>query len=115
MGRGKGGRLHPAGLSRPVPRTYSRACAPASSKRQVQRHRGFPRNLFARIQNGELRLHRADALLITPAVRKLRSVVGASLPQVRIEDMLRQVDRWTGLTRALTPLGGYEPRRGEDS
>ena len=55
---------------------------------------GFPRNLFARIQNGELRLRRADALLITPAVRNLRSVVGASLPQVRIEDMLRQVDRW---------------------
>jgi TnpA family transposase len=29
--------------------------------------------------------------------------------------MLRQVDRWTGLTRALAPLGGYEPRSGEDT
>jgi hypothetical protein len=37
------------------------------------------------------------------------------MPQVRIENMLRQVDRWTGLTRALIPLGGYEPRSGEDA
>ena len=35
------------------------------------------------------------------------------LPQpaaVRIEDLLRQVGQWAGLSRALTPLGGYEPR-----
>jgi len=76
---------------------------------------GLLRNLFARIENEELRLRQADALPITPAVRKLRSVVGANLPQVRVEDMLRQMDRWTGLTHALTPLGGYEPRGGEDS
>lgn len=67
---------------------------------------GLPRNLFARVQDGELRLRQADALPITPAVRNLRSVIGASLHQVRIEDMLRQMDRWTGLTRALTLLGG---------
>lgn len=77
--------------------------------------RGLPRNLFARIQDGELRLRQPDALPITPGLRKLRAVIAASLPQVRVEDMLRQVDRWTGLTRALTPLGGYEPRTGEDT
>lgn len=77
--------------------------------------RGLPRNLFARVQDGELRLRQPDALPITPGLRKLRAVVAASLPQVRVEDMLRQVDRWTGLTRALAPLGGYEPRSGEDT
>jgi len=77
--------------------------------------RGLSRNLFARIQDGELRLRRPDALPITPGLRKLRAVIAASLPQVRVEDMLRQVDRWTGLTRALAPLGGYEPRGGEDT
>ena len=77
--------------------------------------RGLPRNLFATIHDGELRLRRDDALPISPALRKLRAVIGVSLPQVRIEDMLRQVDRWTGLTRALTPLGGYEPRAGDDA
>jgi len=75
---------------------------------------GLPSNLFAAIQNGELRLRRPDALPITQQVRKLRAVFASSMPQVRIEDMLRQVDQWTGLTRALTPLGGYEPR-GEDT
>ena len=71
-------------------------------------------NPFATIQNGELRLRQPDALPITQQVRKLRAVFASSMPQVRIEDMLRQVDQWTGLTRALTPLGGYEPR-GEDN
>ena len=77
--------------------------------------RGLPRNLFARVQDGELRLRQPDALPITPGLGKLRAVVAASLPQVRVEDMLRQVDRWTGLTRARAPLGGYEPRSGEDT
>jgi len=77
--------------------------------------RGLPRNLFATIRNGDLRLRQPDALPVTPALRKLRAVVAASMAQVRVEDMLRQVDRWTGLTRALTPLGGYEPRIGENA
>jgi hypothetical protein len=77
--------------------------------------RGLPCNLFATIHDGELRLRRDDALPISPALRKLRAVIGVSLPQVRVEDLLRQVDHWTGLTRALTPLGGYEPRSGEDA
>lgn len=74
----------------------------------------LPDNPFATIQNGELRLRQPDALPIAQQVRKLRAVFASSMPQVRIEDMLRQVDQWTGLTRALTPLGGYEPR-GEDN
>ncbi len=74
--------------------------------------RGLPRNLFATIRNGDLRLRQPDAPPVTPGLRKLRAVIAASLPQIRVEDMLRQVDRWTGLSRALTPLGGYEPRTG---
>jgi hypothetical protein len=75
---------------------------------------GLPRNPFATVENGELRFRRPDALPITQQVRKLRAAIISSMQQVRIEDMLRQVDQWTGLTRALTPLGGYEPR-GDDT
>jgi TnpA family transposase len=74
--------------------------------------RGLPRNLFATIRNGDLRLRQPDALPLPPSLRKLRAVIASSLPQVRVEDMLRQVDRWTGMIGALTPLGGYEPRTG---
>ncbi len=74
--------------------------------------RGLPRKLFARIQAGELRLRQPDALPLSPSLRKLRAVIASSMQQVRVEDMLRQVDHWTGLTRALVPLGGYEPRSG---
>ena len=74
--------------------------------------RGLPRNLFARVQAGELRLRQPDALPLSPSLRKLRAVIASSMQQVRVEDMLRQVDHWTGLTRALVPLGGYEPRSG---
>ena len=62
----------------------------------------------------ELRLRQPDALPLSPGLRKLRAMVASSMQQVRVEDMLRQVDRWTGLSRALVPLGGYEPRSGED-
>lgn len=74
--------------------------------------RGLSRNPFATIRDGELRLRQPDALPLSPGLRKLRAVIAASMAQVRVEDMLPQVDRWTGLTRALTPLGGYEPRTG---
>jgi len=74
--------------------------------------RGLPRNLLATIRNGDLRLRQPDALPLSPGLRKLRAIIAASMQQVRVEDMLRQVDRWTGMSGALTPLGGYEPRNG---
>jgi len=75
--------------------------------------RGLPSNRFAAVRNGRLKLKRRDALLIPPALRELRATIGASLPRVRIEDLLQDVDEWCGFTRAFQPLGGYQPRGGD--
>ena len=72
--------------------------------------RGLPSNRFAAVRDGRLKLKRRDALPIPRAVHQLRATIGASLPRVRIEDLLQDVDEWCGFTRAFQPLGGYQPR-----
>src|SRR5271167_2569145 len=71
---------------------------------------GMPGNRFASINNGRLKLKKRDALAISRAVRELRATIGASLPRVRIEDLLQDVDEWCRFTDAFQPLGGYLPR-----
>jgi len=75
--------------------------------------RGLPSNRFAAVRNGRLKLKRRDALLIPPVLRELRATIAASLPRVRIEDLLQDVDEWCGFIRAFQPLGGYQPRGGD--
>ena len=75
--------------------------------------RGLPSNCFAAVRNGRLTLKRRDALPIPPVLRELRATIAASLPRVRIEDLLQDVDEWCGFTRAFQPLGGYQPRGGD--
>ena len=75
--------------------------------------RGLPGNRFAAVRNGRLKLKRRDALLIPPVLRELRATIAASLPRVRIEDLLQDVDEWCGFTSAFQPLGGYQPRGGD--
>jgi hypothetical protein len=72
--------------------------------------RGMPSNRFAGIRDGRLRLKRRDAMAIPRALHELRATISASLPRVRIEDLLQDVDEWCGFTRAFQPLGGYLPR-----
>jgi TnpA family transposase len=72
--------------------------------------RGLPNNRFASIINGRLKLKKRDALAVSRAVRELRATIGASLPRVRIEDLLQDVDEWCRFTSAFQPLGGYQPR-----
>jgi TnpA family transposase len=72
--------------------------------------RGMPSNRFAGIRDGRLRLKRRDTMAIPRALHELRATISASLPRVRIEDLLQDVDEWCGFTRAFQPLGGYLPR-----
>jgi TnpA family transposase len=71
---------------------------------------GMNKNPFASVVNGRLKLHTRDALPISAEVKSLRGLIESSLPRVRIEDLLREVDTETQFTRAFRPLGGYEPR-----
>ncbi|MFL5335734.1 MAG: Tn3 family transposase [Geminicoccaceae bacterium] len=74
---------------------------------------GLAGNDFADLDQGQLRLHRPDALILSPTVRLLRREIESRMPRVRIEDILLDIDRRCGFTRAFRPLAGYEPRTPE--
>ena len=72
--------------------------------------RGMANNRFASVRNGRLKLHGRDALDTTGQVAVLRRLIEASLPRVRIEDLLREVDSYCHFSQEFRPLGGYEAR-----
>jgi hypothetical protein len=69
-------------------------------------------NPFATIRDGRLHLKRPDALEVPERVKQVKRVIETSLPHVRIEDLLQEIDRLCRFTRELRPLSGYEPRVG---
>jgi len=71
---------------------------------------GLGKNPFASVIDGELQLHKRDAIDQPRHVRELRRVIETRLPRIRIEDLLVEVDSWCQFTDALAPLGGYRPR-----
>jgi len=71
---------------------------------------GLATNPFARIEQGQLRLCRPDALPVSAEARSLHRLIESRMPRARLEDILLEVDRLCGFTRAFRPLAGYEPR-----
>jgi TnpA family transposase len=78
----------------------------SASKAQIK----FNQDDFARIENGKLRLKRGDKALIPPSVSNLQKVIDASMPSIRIEKLLMEVDQLTGFTRHLVPISNYGSR-----
>lgn len=78
----------------------------------AERH--YHRNKFVEVRNGELRLKRKDALKIPESTKNLRRVIEANMPQIRIEDLLYEVDLLCGYSKELRTLPGYDPRPGEN-
>jgi len=71
---------------------------------------GLPDNRFAKVEAGALRLSRRDALDIPDRVQDLKRAIETHMPRIRIEDLLLEVDRWTGFTGELTSPSGYSER-----
>ncbi len=71
---------------------------------------GLATNSFACIDQGQLSLRRPDALAVSPELRSLRRLIESRMPRIRLEDVLLDVDRRCGFSRAFRPLSGYEPR-----
>ena len=67
---------------------------------------GLPTNSFARVDQGQLSLRRPDALAVTAELRSLRRLIESRMPRYRLEDVLLDVDRRCGFTRAFRPLAG---------
>ena len=76
---------------------------------------GLERNRFAKIENGRVKLKQRDAMPVPRELHRLRDTIRTSMPRVRIEDLLQDVDEWCGFTRAFQPLGGYASRPGHNA
>lgn len=76
---------------------------------QVARER-FGHDAFAEIQDGKLKLKRDDKLLLPAAVTTVQKVIDASLPSIRIEQLLMEVDRLTHFSRHFTPIQEHQAR-----
>jgi hypothetical protein len=71
---------------------------------------GLPTNRFATIKDGRLKLKKRDAMPVSRRLRALRTLISTSLPKVRIEDLLQDVDERCHFIAAFQPLSGYQPR-----
>lgn len=65
---------------------------------------------FAEIQQDQLKLKREEKMAVPDAVTRLQKVIEASLPTIRIEQLLLEVDQLTQFSQHFTPLQGHQAR-----
>ncbi|EJG8054825.1 Tn3 family transposase, partial [Escherichia coli] len=70
----------------------------------------FEFDSFAEIKDGKLRLQRDDKAEIPEAVTRLQKVIDASMPSIRIEQLLMEVDQQTHFSRHFIPVQQYNSR-----
>jgi TnpA family transposase len=75
-----------------------------------QANNRFESDSFANIENGKLRLKRDDKAYIPASVTNLQKVINASMPFIRIEQLLMEVDKLTGFSRHFIPVQEHGSR-----
>lgn len=70
----------------------------------------FEQNDFAKIEKGKLRLKRYDKAFIPDSVTYLQKTIDASMPSVRIEQLLMEVDQQTGFSKHFVSIQQYSSR-----
>lgn len=72
--------------------------------------KAFGLDTFADIKDGKLKLKKDDKAEIPDTVIKLQKIIDASLPPIRIEQLLMEVDRQTGFSRHFIPIQQHQSR-----
>lgn len=70
----------------------------------------FDHDKFAEIKDGKLKLKRDDKALIPLSVTHLQNVIDTSMPTIRIEQLLMEVDQLTGFSRHFVPIQRHQSR-----
>jgi TnpA family transposase len=70
----------------------------------------FGLDTFAEIKDGSLKLRKDDKAEIPEAVGRLQKVIDASMPSIRIEQLLMEVDRQTHFSRHFMPINQHQSR-----
>ncbi len=64
----------------------------------------YKKDDFAEIKNEKLKLRKKDALEESPEVVRLQKILSSSLPKIKIEQLLIEVDQITGFSRNFMPI-----------
>ncbi|BDS15697.1 Tn3 family transposase [Aureispira anguillae] len=72
-----------------------------------QASRKFESNQFATIVDQRLKLKREDKLAEDPEIKPLQKIIDNSLPFIRIEELLMEVDQMTRFTQHFKPIAGH--------
>lgn len=99
-----------AELDRPLQKDAKVFLVQQFGKSAEQAEKLFGKDGFASIQKGKLHLKRDDKALIPASVSNLQKVINASMPTVRIEQLLMEVDRLTGFSRHFVPIQQHGSR-----
>ena len=70
----------------------------------------FEHDVFADIRDGRLKLKRDDKAALPAAVTTVQKAIDASLPTIRIEQLLLEVDQQTHFSRHFTPIQEHHSR-----
>jgi len=79
-----------------------------NSAEQAQKQ--FGQDNFAEIENGKLRLKRDDKAPIPDSVTNIQKAIDASMPYIRIEQLIMEVDSLTGFSRYFVPIQKHDSR-----
>jgi hypothetical protein len=80
------------------------------NKAATEAKRKFGSDDFARIETGRLRLKQEDKAAIPTTVTNLQKVIDSSMPSMRIENLLMEVDKLTGFSRHFVPVQQHNTR-----
>jgi TnpA family transposase len=72
--------------------------------------KNFQKDNFAEIRNGKLKLKRDDKIVLPSTITKLQKAIDVSMPSIRIEQLLMEVDRMTGFSRHFTSISNQESK-----
>lgn len=70
----------------------------------------FSLDPFAEIQQNQLKLKREEKVALPDAVARLQKVIEATLPTIRIEQLLLEVDQLTHFSQHFIPIQGHHSR-----
>lgn len=97
-------------LKQPQPHEVKTVLSQQFQETSMLAQERFDQDNFATIQDGKLKLKRDDKVALPAAVTNLQKVIDASLPSIRIEQLLMEVDQLTHFSRHFTPMPNYQLR-----
>ncbi len=97
-------------LNQPPQNEIKTALTSQFHKHLCQCEKAFRQDTFAEIQNGHLKLKKDDKVEVSGDVGRLQKVIDASMPSIRIEQLLLEVDKQTNFSRHFIPLQQHHSR-----